>query len=184
MANYPTLELRLNIVQKTAKQISPLYPYGISNLRVIFLYGFDFTREPTKYGLFQFWFSAKDSFRRLVMYSCMFILYGLRRMAKIQHSSFSRCYLETVALFVGGGKIRARHKWERIFFSIALVGLFCQISLYLANFSMLSVYSDKFDRTDTFEKLAKRNVTFYYGQHLMEKQIEQLLKLEIWHNTI
>lgn len=46
---------------------------------------------------------------------------------------------------------------------------------------MHSVYSEKFDKIGTFEKLAKQNVKFYYGPRLMEEHIDELLKLEMVH---
>lgn len=84
--------------------------------------------------------------------------------------------MEMFAVFLAGGNIRARHKWEKMFFAIALIGSFFGISILLAKFSMHSIFSEKFEKIDTFEKLAKQKVTFYIGPQQTKEHIIELLK--------
>lgn len=166
--------------EKTSKQISSLYSHGISRIRIIFIYGSDFNRQPIKNGIFRFWINENNTYVGMIILCSSLILYRLRRNANIENAIFWAGYMEMIVVLVAGGNIRARHKWEKMFFVIAvlnvLIGSFFGISIFLAKFSVHSIFSDKFEKIDTFEKLAKQKVTFFIGSQQTEEHIKELLK--------
>lgn len=94
------------------------------------------------------------------------VLYHLRCLAEFRVVNFMTGFLEVFAVVFGGGNIRCRHHWEKMFFAIALFGSFFLVSIILANFSMHSVLFHEPIQVNTFEKLAKRNVPFYLSKEL------------------
>lgn len=70
---------------------------------------------------------------------------------------------------IGNGSIRIRNGLEKLFFSANLVTAFMFVSLYSTGYSMHSLLDSRM-KVDSFEELAKRDVTFYIDDLLMESK--------------
>lgn len=170
---YPSVELHISYSGERLKHKSPLYPYQMIRCRVIFIYGSDYSRQPAHHG---FDVGNYGLFNVLIVIISILLLI-LRWQANLQ-KDISINFLEACAIFYGGGNIRAEHKLERIFYAIALIGMFFLISLILGDFSMKSIVSQRFEKIDSFSKLAERNMDFFITYTLTEhkEQITGMLK--------
>lgn len=156
------------------KVLIPIDGTKQSPIRVFFVYGVDFDRSRT-------YFNPRRSgdlwlFSIMLLVSAV-ILYLVRRIAKIRRVNFMVGLLEMFAVAVGGGNLRYQHRFEKMFFAIALIASFFIVSIYLADFSMQSVLNEP-RKVDTFEKLAEQNVTIYMTSELVsvEMQVNHLLR--------
>lgn len=106
------------------------------------------------------------------------LLYGLRRLDGIQRVDFFHGYFEIVSMVVGGGRIRCTHKWEKLFFAIGMIASFFLISIFLARFSLENMLILEPQRIDTFEKLAKQNISYHLNwfSRVHEEDIIELLR--------
>lgn len=159
--------------QKTnnAKKLLPLNPNQVDQISVIFVYGSDFPRRFILFDTGLFWNGTCFWIFCGVLVVAAIILYQLRRVAGLQCVSFLIGFLEVFVVVFGGGNIRAQHLYEKVFFAIMLVASFFLVSIYLADFSMHSVFYQP-QRVNTFDELAKRNVTFYSASRLAEYESE------------
>lgn len=105
----------------------------------------------------------------------MITLYFLRRHTNVPNE-ISLCYLESIALLYGGGGIHAPSKLEKLFFMIAMTASFFLVSTALATFSMHSMVPSKFNKIDSFAKLAQMNTTFFSTLHENKERIAEMLK--------
>lgn len=138
------------------------------NLKVFFVYSSGFT---THYSVFHSWSGYDILFMNIPIFIAAIILYVLRRRrAELQNINFWSGFLDMYVVVFGGGNIRVRHRWERMFFAIGLIASFFLISLYLADFSMHSILNENPNKIDTFEKLSKQNVTFYLTTNLIKHE--------------
>lgn len=159
------------------KVLIPIDGKKQSPIRVFFVYGVDFDRSRTYFNPTQFWRSGDFWLFSIMLLVSAVILYVVRRIAKIRKVNFMVGLLEMFAVAVGGGNLRYQHRFEKIFFAIALIASFSFVSIYLADFSMHSVLNEP-RKVDTFEKLAEQNVTFYMTSELVgvEMQVNHLLR--------
>lgn len=162
MKKYPTAELHYTSLKSSQNGV-PLCFHQLQQIRVIFVYGMDFERQPIYFGVLHYWINNYQWINFVIIILFVIILYCLRRRASVRMDG---SWLEVIAVVIGGGIIRVHHKLEKVFFGISLISFFFLISIFLADFSMHSIISERFEKIDTFEKLAKRNVTFYYGPRL------------------
>lgn len=164
----PSAELHVSNNIYGSENILPLYPYQLTKVRAIFVYGSDFRRQPTHYD-YQFFRYGNYWIMVLFNLSVAVILYVLRRRTNTQ-SDISINLLDAIAIFYGGGNVHVQHKWEKSFFAIAMIGSFFFVSLMLANFSMHSITCQRFDKIDSFSKLAPRDIQFYISLSLADNK--------------
>lgn len=102
----------------------------------------------------------------------------IRHRAGIRDDGIIVGCIEIMCVAIGGGPIRANHKWERHFFAILMVTLFFIVSIFMADFSMSSSIRDNLMNITSFKELAKQNVTFYIGSSLQRHKdvIEKMLR--------
>lgn len=138
----------------------------------MFIYGVNSRRQISDQNALNFLTDGNVWLLIIVLSLNAAALYSIRRQAKLQRVSFVLGLLELFAIVFGGGNIRCRHSWEKRYFAIAMIGSFFLISLYLAYFSMHSMMHSKYQKIDTFEKLAKHNITYYLVSNLAENEVE------------
>ncbi|KAJ6643740.1 hypothetical protein Bhyg_08705 [Pseudolycoriella hygida] len=174
---YPAVELHISYAGDRFDKKSIIYPYEMLPIQAIFLYGSDFSRQPTQQG-----FDIRNYWLLFVQIACGGIfLFILRRRDNIP-SDFSINFLELHGIIYGGANIRAKHKYERIFFSIALIGSFFIISLILSFYSMRSIVFLRHEKVDSFAKVAQRDVDFYITHALTQHKDSIALMLKFVHS--
>lgn len=107
----------------------PLYPFDSDNFIVIFVYGEDFKRQ------LNMWFipgSARTIFIFIIMFICLaaIVLCIIRKKFKLRRADLPITFIHTIVAFIGGEDLRMRHKWERWFFGIVMIGAFFITSVY------------------------------------------------------
>lgn len=157
-------ELRLSATlsfyeTESKKMQRPIAGSEQSQIRVFFVYGADFSRNRNLFSTSQCMNNVIIWLTIATLLSSTIILYLLRHFVQVQRLDFVASFLDVFVVVFGGGSIRYRHRLEKIFFAITLIGAFFPVSLYLADFSMHSVLNEP-QKVDTFAKLAKQNVTF------------------------
>lgn len=156
----------------------PLYPYKPSKIRVVFVYATNAIRQRIYVDFLKFWLSANFSTVTISLLLSAGVLVFIRHRAGIRNDGIIVGYIEIMCVAIGGGSIRANHKWERIFFAILMVTLFFIVSIFMADFSMSSSIPDNLRNITSFEELAQQNVTFYIGSSLQHHKdvIVQMLR--------
>lgn len=157
-------------------------PYSVSidstrifKLRVIFVYGDNFTRHHY-FTVLNFWKSIKLWTVIIVIIIFATALYELRRRAGIRRASFTSGCMEILSVAIYGGNIHCSHKWERIIFASAMMTLFFLFSIFLADFSMQSIVASTVEKIDTFEKIAEHEFPIYVGLQA-KRDIESIRNL-------
>lgn len=146
------------------------------NVIVIYIYEKSFNRQSIYVTYLQFWKSKNTLFFKIMLVLGTIIIYLIRKRAKLQGGlliGFSEIFM----VFFGGGNVQSHHKWEKMFFTILMVAAFFWVSIYLSNFSIHSTISDDIQNVNTFQILAKQNVTYYLTESLNKEQsiITQML---------
>lgn len=149
--------------------------FGTYHILVIFVYvASDKHNLTTIYS----WDVSKFVALNLILIICAIILYFSHRFAGIQRRNFVYGLLKMYHIAFNAGNMQSQHRFERIFFAIALVASFFLVSMYLAEFSLQSVIHDSPHRIDTFEKLTQQNVTIYLAPNMKrhKKETEEMLR--------
>lgn len=180
MENEYTAQLHFSSVSSyfDKNKLIPIPTNKFANVHVIFVFGSDFPRRFSSYDMLRLWKGASFWILSITLFFGAIVLYYLRRLAELRVVNFMIGFLEVFAVVFGGGNIRCRHYWEKMFFAIALFGSFFLVSIILANFSMHSVLFHEPIQVNTFEKLAKRNVPFYLSKELAayKSEIDGMLR--------
>lgn len=154
--------------KKFKKKFAPINAYKLVDICVIFVYGVDSPRQFSHFDVFHAWIN-------IFLLSAVFVMgaiivYYVRRFAGVRRIDFMVGFLEVFTVVFVGGNIRYRHHLERLFFAAALIMSFFLVSICLADYSMHSVLREPL-KIDTFEKLAKQNITFYFDTQLKNDKL-------------
>lgn len=159
--------------------LHPLYPYDSAELVTIFVYGDDFSRHMNILRIPE---SVQILAGLIVLFkiSAAIILFIIRRKFQLRGGDFISAFIDTMVAFTAGGNLRLRHKFERWFFGIMLIGAFFIISLFMGD--LLDCIYRIFDqKVSTFEQLAKMNAPIFISQRLSvhTEDINDMLRFEI-----
>lgn len=165
---------------KNKKLMIPINTNQRERIVILFVYGNDFhlvRKQNHFHSVLKFWRSAENWILCSIILVSVTILYVLRRLSGIRRPDFVMGYLEMICVVTGGGNISYRHRYERRFFTAAMVASFFLTSIYLSDFSMHSVIQDIY-KVDTFAKLSEHNTKFYLTPNILmfEKQANKLLR--------
>lgn len=144
--------------------MAPYYIHYQVKLVVFFLYGEDFHRQSVLSNIINFFISSSFIPIYVLFLFLTIVLHCVRRLVNVPRSFFTT-WMDVCSVSIGGGQLQYRHKWERVFFAIAMIGSFFLISVIMAKFEMKAVISMNDDKIDTFEKLSKKNVPIYYADY-------------------
>lgn len=147
-----------------------LYPYHSRVLRGIFMYGTDYKRG---FDIFRVSKSVKIVVALLLslFFVAIIILRAIRRRFRLLGNSVGSCAMDCLILFIGGGNLEMRHRFERWFFGILMVGAFFIVSVFGGDLvdSVVTVLNSKFD---TFEDLVEINPPIYIDPTLSSQYTE------------
>lgn len=142
------------------KKIYEINSYKWIRIRLIFVYGADYTRQFNRVNVYHLWEEVDVWVWCSVLFASATALYYLRRLAGIRQVDFMVGFLEVFSIAFGGGNIRYRHQWDRIFFGIGSLASLILVSIYIADFEMETITHHGAQKIDTIDKLAERNITF------------------------
>lgn len=92
---------------------------------------------------------------QMVFISCaMIMLYFLRRGDLMRPVDLISVYIDVMIAVIGGGVLRYRDKFEKIFFGLLLFGSFYINTIGVENFLFATFLKQTPERIDTFDKLA------------------------------
>lgn len=133
----------------------PLYPYDSAELVTIFVYGDDFSRHMNILLIPE---SVQILAGLIVLFkiSAAIILFIIRRKFQLRGGNFISAFIDTMVAFTAGGNLRLRHKFERWFFGIMLIGAFFITSLFMGDI-LDCIYRIFDQKVSTFEQLATVN---------------------------
>lgn len=98
-----------------------LYPYSETKMAVMFVYGADFQR---KHNILLIPITIKIATILITSFMCVaaIVLHKMRKTFKWQRVGLSLAFVDVIIAFIGCGNLRVRHKLERWFFAILLIG--------------------------------------------------------------
>lgn len=107
----------------------------------------------------------------------MLTLYIIRKKCKLPRNSLSSSIIDTLIAFIAGGNLRMRHKWERWFFGILLIGVFFTTSLFVGDL-LDSVYRTMDQKIKTLNQLTELDSPIFIHSSLENHadQVEALLR--------
>ena len=166
---HPTSTTKVAEPNAWQKQVVPIKS-ALSHhgaISVIFVYGVDYPRPHSSFIGTRFWESLSFWILFIAIFVGTIILFFLRRQNGPECVSFSYCLFDMYCSVIGNGNLRIRNGWERLFFSGVLATAFLFVSIFSTDYSMHSLLLNSL-KVDTFEELAKHNVTFYMSSTLSE----------------
>lgn len=90
----------------------------------------------------------------------MIMLYFIRRGDLMRPVDLISVYIDVMIAMIGGGVLRYRDKFEKIFFGLLLLGSFYINTIGVENFLFATFLTQTPERIDTFDKLAVHLKTF------------------------
>lgn len=147
-----------DIPHRKNTKLWPINSYKQQNIRVLFIHAKNFNRDT--FPVYETWHNRNYYFICALFWLSVFILYLLRRRIGLRMKSFLDGYFEIVAICLGGRVIRYHHRYERMFFAILMVAAFFLVALHSSHFSMHVILRQETFKVDSFETLAKHNVSF------------------------
>ena len=163
---------------ETKDKTYSLYPYQSIQLVVVFVYGLDYQRELDLFAGIPSSVQLGAALIVSFISIAAIALYVIRRKYRLSRSNFSSTFFDCWIPFIGGGNLRMRHKYERLFFGILLFGAFFIMSVFAGDLldSLLRVRNQKIN---TFEKLKERNSPIYLNPTfgIYSDTIQSMLKL-------
>lgn len=141
-----------------------VYPHKSEPLKVAFIYGTNFMQQ--RNGIIY-------NYSLLLLLNFVFFamaptaLCFIRRKLKLRGNGLLSCTIDMIIIFVGGGRLRLMHKFEKWFF-----GIFSIAALFINAFGFQSTLYPSFllpsQNIDTFEQLAAINPPVYIGQSFVQ----------------
>lgn len=175
MKNHAITKLHFDNSFDMQRERVALYPYESTELRVIFVYAKGHVRKQiVSFPMDEIDFSRYDP-THVTFFTAAIILFIIRLKARIHADSFVRTYAEVFTAAGGGGPIRCKHKLERLFFAVWMIGSFFFVSIFSAEHTMrvtLLYTPSKPKMVNTFQDLSEENVSFYMSDCLAEYQTE------------
>lgn len=144
--------------------IHPLYPYYPVELIVVFIYGANFSRKMNT-G------SYPKSVQMLLALIMLFIglatiiLTMLRNKWKLRHGDFISAFIDTLVAIIAGGNLRMKHKVERWFFGIVLLGAFFLTSIFASDL-LECTYRIRSQKINTFDELKDVRAPIFINRSL------------------
>lgn len=157
------------------KQI-PLYPYNSMELGIIYIYGTDHKPEKFRVLLTGLGATTLSIFFVLIALAAA-VLCFYRRTNRLQRDGYISSFIDVCITFYGGGNLRMRHTFERLFLGMLLIGFFFLMAFWqeAVLFPSFLLYDQ---RVRTFDDLAKKNPPIYNAISLSESTeiIGQMLR--------
>lgn len=104
-----------------------------------------------------FWDKTTVCMSLVLIGAMAIVLFLVRRYADYRVRSFGDAIFDVIPLSLLLRTFRFNHRSERLSFTIACVGSFFLVSMYLAKFSMHTIVSNDTYTVDTFQEAAKYN---------------------------
>lgn len=138
-----------------------LYPFTSERYMAAFVYGDDYPRPHppgflTILSVGNYWFIC-------IWFSmATVILFIIRCQAGIRYenNTISSAILDMIVVFCGGSRLRFRHKYDKVYLMIMIIGCFFLLSLCTSKFTS-RIASKQLENINTFEKLSKLKVPIY-----------------------
>lgn len=152
-----------------------LYPYHSFQLSIVFVYGTDLKRQKF-HQLFSV--EGEEIYQLTGLFSTVAaaVLCFLRRKYRLKRDGYLSSMFDVQIAFIGGGNLRMRHKLERWFFGILLIGTFFYMTFWQEAVLFQSfLISDQ--SIDTFNELVEINppvFSFLVSKKNEERIIEML----------
>lgn len=144
-----------------------LYPYTTERFTATFMYGKDV--PPPRLPGFLVVLSVGNYWFIIVWFSLTtIILFVIRWQAGVKslNNNISSSTLDMITVFCGGGTIRFRHRLDRIYLVIMLIGSFFLLSYCVSTFKSRITSPDQLNNVNSLEKLARLNVPIYASNSL------------------
>lgn len=106
-----------------------LYPYHSGLLRSVFVHGIDYQRETEMFRVYTSIKSVTAIIASLFIVAII-ILYAIRKRFALPGNDVGLCVLDCFVSFIGGRGLQMRHRFERWFFGILLIGVFFIVSVF------------------------------------------------------
>lgn len=137
----------------------PLYPYHSVKLVVFFVYGSDYQRQlnnnvVNKLKLFIF------NWTNLLVVLAAMALCFVRRWQRLRHDGFISVLIDVTVIFIGGGRLRPAHRFERWFFVLLSIGAFFLNAIGLDS-TLFPSYLHPLQSIETFQQLSEINPPTY-----------------------
>lgn len=140
-----------------------LYPYGETELFVVYYYPIGSKRQRKE--PFRNWMDNVTKFMDIFFFTTTIGLYMLRKFLKIRGDIFISSYFDVNIVIFGSGILHIRHKIERIFFGILLIGSFFLSSVWINGFLFENCLISE-QKIDSFADLKRINAPIFIDQLL------------------
>lgn len=151
-------------------QLIPLYPYRNRVVVVSFLYGDDYQLEIGSPSILRI--MAEYWFIPIWFVLTTISLHLIRSKIGIGNNELSSTIMDMIIIFFGGGTIKFRHKIERYFLGMLLIGTFFIQAIWVSDFLSKVSTLRGINRVNTFEKIANLKSPIYFGLSLAgEKEL-------------
>lgn len=147
-----------------------MYPYSSIDLVAIFFYGNNYQRQrnitfvPASVRLL-------GGLLTLVVVSGSIILWIIRRKLRLRHGSCMSTFIDAIVIFIAGGNLQMRHKFERWFFGISLIGAFFMTSLWSGDL-LDCVYQTMDQKISTYDELTEIDAPIYIPPNFQKHSTE------------
>lgn len=152
-----------------------LYPYESHRVEVIFVYGDDSTREMKRISNIPVQIQILASLIGLFVILAAILLCIIRKKLNLRHHSILSTFIDVMITFTSGGNLQMRHKIERWFFGISLVGAFFISSLFTGDL-LDCVYQVLHQRIDSLEQLARTDAPIYVSVTIRSEDLKEALR--------
>lgn len=130
-------------------KVYKLYPHMSNRVLIVFIYGDDFKRQMAIWNV-------PGAIRLIALLIIIFmslatvILLIIRKIFKLRRNDLFSTVIDILIVFIGGGSLVMRHKWERWFFGILLFAAFFITSMFAGDLldCMIQVQNRKFEKID------------------------------------
>lgn len=139
------------------KIIRLVHPFDAFELKVLFVYGPNYTREM---NIFFIPMSVRMAAASVLLFIFMasITLYIIRHRLRMTNIDFFSAVGDCCIPFIGGGNIQIEHRLERLFFAILLFGAFFIMSVFSGDlFECVTSFLNA--KVSTFARLAEINPT-------------------------
>lgn len=158
------------------KKVYTVYTTKTVALVVYFVYGSDFQRQKDI-------FRMPQSIRVLYIGTAVFVILAsivlcfIRRKFRLRRDSLFSTFIDTCVTFINGGNLQMRHKWERWFFGILLIGSFFLMAICTSDL-LCFVYHVEDQEIDTFDELAQTQSPIYASPTttIYRKEVQGMFK--------
>lgn len=142
-----------------------IYPYNSRQLKVIFVYGTDNKRGMDIFRLSR---SVKLAIGLITMLlvAATITLYTIRSNLKLPSNSIASSIMDCLIPFIGGGNLRMKHRMERWFFGILLIGSFFVVSVFGGDL-LDSIVNVRMSRIEHFGDLPKISTPCFCDKRLV-----------------